>query len=183
MDSKGSTPATKDENLQQANLRFQEHNNHTVPRFCNHFDLFPVIGFVFLTYNVAISIFRSRGKPWDLAFAISCYVELILLFWCLKLRENLGADAPVEHIKWLKIVVFVLTTLLAVSFAYRVSLIMPMCLKIVIWGMGGSVIVAGFYAFFIFDEDVKGANGYCKLDNTEENEDKFHDQLSPEEKV
>ena len=50
--------------------------------------------------------------------------------------------------------------------------------------MSGSLIVAGFYAFFIFDKNVKEGNGYCKLDNTdEENVNKFHEQLSPEEKV
>jgi Family of unknown function (DUF6490) len=157
---------TTAENLQHAKLPCHAQNDvHGANRFCKHFDLFPFIAFGFLTYNAIMSIYRSRGNPWDLAFVISCYVELTLLFFCMKMRENLGADATAEHVHWLKIVVFILTTLLTVTFAYRVSLIMPFLLKLVVWGMSGSVVVAGFYAFFIFDRDVKGANGYCKLDD------------------
>jgi Family of unknown function (DUF6490) len=154
------------ENLKHAKLPSQELSNiHGANRSFKHFDLFPFIAFVFLTYNAVMSVYRSRGNPWDLAFVVSCYAELTLLFFCMKMRENLGADAPEERVHRLKIVVFILTTLLTLTFAYKVSLIMPFFLKLVVWGMSGSVIAAGFYAFFIFDRDVKGANGYCKLED------------------
>lgn len=182
MDSETNTATATVVSL-HSGLPVEEQSNHNVLRFCMQFDFFHFIAFVFLTYNVVLSIIRSRGNPWDTAFVISCYVELILLFLCLKKRESLGADAPAEQIHRLKIVVWVLTTLLTLTFAYRVSLIMPLSLKIVIWGMSGSVIAAGFYAFFIFDKDVQGTNGYGKLDNAEEQENLYHNQLSPEEKV
>ncbi|KAJ4794849.1 hypothetical protein LUZ62_046095 [Rhynchospora pubera] len=161
-------------------LQFQEQTNNRVHRLSERFDFFHVITFLFLTYNAVLSSYRSRGNPGDLAFVISCYGELILLFWCLKRYENLGADAPVEHKYRLKVVVWILTTLLTVMFAWRVSQIMPLCLKIVVWGMSGSVIVAGFYAFFIFSGDVKGANDYCKLGDEKH---ELYDSLNPEEKV
>ncbi|KAJ1685470.1 hypothetical protein LUZ63_016860 [Rhynchospora breviuscula] len=149
-------------------------------RLCECFKFFHRITFLLLAYNAVLAIYRSRENCWDMAFVISCYAELILLFWCLKKYEYLGADAPLEHKYRLKVVVWILTTLLTVTFAWRVSQIMPLCLKIVVWGMSGSVIVAGYYAFFIFNGDVKGDNDYCKLGD-EKNE--LYDQLNPEEKV
>ncbi|KAF3326897.1 hypothetical protein FCM35_KLT08527 [Carex littledalei] len=174
MDLKSNSPTAPAKSLQ---------NNHGVLRLCKYFDFLSTISFLFLTYNAVQSIYRSIAKPWDLAFVISCYAELTLLHVCLKIRENLSTDAPIEHKHRLKIAVWILISLLTTTVAYRVAQIMPLSLKIVIWGMSGSVIVAGFYAFFIFDKDVKEANGYCKLDKTEENVNKFHEQLSPEEKV
>ena len=119
-----------------------------------------------------MAAYRSRHNPWDLAFVISCYTELSLLFsvfWCLRLRDDLGDNAPPEKIDWLKLVLFVLLTLLIVTFACRVSLFIPLSSKIVVWAMSGCVIAAGFYAFFIFDWDDREANnGYCKLDDVQE---------------
>jgi len=182
MDLKSNSSTTPAKSL-QAELPCEEQNNHGVLRLCKYFDFLSTISFIFLTYNVVQCIYRSIGKPWDLAFIISSYTELTLLFVCLKIHENLGTDARIEHKHRLKVVVWVLTTLVTTTFAYRVAEIMPLSLKIVVWGMSGTVIVAGFYAFFIFDNNAKEANGYCKLDNTEENVNKFHEQLSPDDKV
>ncbi|KAJ3709205.1 hypothetical protein LUZ61_012910 [Rhynchospora tenuis] len=181
MDPKSNTTTAAAIDSMQTKVLFQEQNNDRVNRLCKLFDFFHVIAFLFLTYNAVLSVYRSRGNPWDLAFVISCYAELILLFLCLKKYENLGADALVEHKCRLKIVILVLTTLLTIMFAWRVSKIMPLCLKIVIWGMSGSVIVAGFYAFFIFNGEIKEGNDYSKL--AEKENELYYDQLNPEEKV
>jgi Family of unknown function (DUF6490) len=151
-------------NKQHPELPFQNQNNPKGNQFHKHSGMSPFIAFVFLTYNAAISVYGSRGNLWYLAFVLSCYAKLAMHFWCLKMRQNLGADAPLQHMLRLKIAVWILTTLVTVTFAYKVSPLMPLCLKIVVWAMSGSVILAGFYAFFILDKDVKGANGYCKLD-------------------
>lgn len=178
MDSKSNTE------LQYTKLGSQDGNqDNQLSRLCKRFELLPIIAVVFLTYNTVLAIIRSKDNPWDSAFVTSCYVELILLFFCLKKRERLGDNASVEQIHRLKVVVWILTTLLTVTFSYRVSLIMPLFLKVVIWGMSGSVIAAGFYAFFIFDQDVQGDNGYQKIDNDAEKDNKYHNQLTPEEKV
>ncbi|KAJ4794851.1 hypothetical protein LUZ62_046097 [Rhynchospora pubera] len=185
MDSKISNTttvvATADDSM-PGKIPFQEQTKFRMQRLCECFKFFHKIAFLFLTYNAVLSIYRSRENCWDMAFVISCYAELILLFWCLKKYECLSADAPLEHKYQLKVVVWVLTTVLTVSFAWRVSQIMPLCLKIVVWGMSGSVIVAGFYAFFIFNGDVKEANDYSKL--AEQDKELYYDlQLNPEDKV
>ncbi|KAJ3701399.1 hypothetical protein LUZ61_005104 [Rhynchospora tenuis] len=181
MDSKSNTATAvaAADDLMPGKIPFQEQKCFRMQRLCEYFKFFHMIAFLFLTYNAVLAIYRSRENPWDLAFLISCYAELILLFWCLKKFENLGADAPVEHRHWLKVVVWILTTLLTVTFAWRVSQIMPLCLKFVVWGMSGSVIASGFYAFFIFNGDVKGANDYYKLGD----EKNVYDRLNPEEMV
>ncbi|KAJ3701396.1 hypothetical protein LUZ61_005101 [Rhynchospora tenuis] len=180
MDSKSNTATVPTADSIHTKLPLQEQNNSGVHRLWGRSDLFHVIAFAFLTYNAVLSIYRSRGNPWDLAFVISCFAELILLFWCLKKFENHGADVPLERKHQLKVVVWVLTTLLTVTFAWKVSLIMPLCLTLVIWGMSASVIIAGFYAFFIFNNDVKGGTDYCKLGDKQ---NKLCEQLNPEEVV
>ncbi|KAJ1685466.1 hypothetical protein LUZ63_016856 [Rhynchospora breviuscula] len=153
-------PKSNDATAAAAKLPFQEQNNNGVPRLCDRFDFFHMIAFLFITYNAILSIYRSRsrGTPWDLAFVISCYSELMLILY-LRRHKNLGTDAPAEQKYQLKFVVWVLTTLLIVTFPFKVSEIMPLSLKIVVWGMSGSMIIAGFYAVFVFNNYVKVAIG------------------------
>jgi hypothetical protein len=156
----------------------QQNNVHRASPFYKHFNLFPFIAFVLLTYNAVMSVYRSTGNPWEIAFVISCYSELTFLFFCMMMRVNLGAAAPEEHVHWLKIIVFILSPkgclliTLTSTFAFRVSLSVPFLVKLVVWGMSGLIMAAGLYAFFIFERDVKGLNGYFNLDDR-----------SPEERV
>ncbi|KAF3326899.1 hypothetical protein FCM35_KLT08529 [Carex littledalei] len=125
---------------------------------------------------------HSNINLWDYAFVTSCYVELMLLFYCLRKHENMTADAPTDDRDRLKGVVWVLCTLLTCTFAWRISQILPWYLNIIIWGMSASVIVVGFYFFFLFqNEDSQLANKYCKLDTDHKEEKKF--KFSPEDKV
>ncbi|KAJ3701395.1 hypothetical protein LUZ61_005100 [Rhynchospora tenuis] len=144
---------------------------------------FPTVAFLYLTYNFGLAAYRSRTNPWDLAFIISCYVELILLFLCMKQHENLTADSPSEQTDRLKIVVWILCTLLTFTFAWRISQIMPWYLNSIIWGMSASVILVGFYFFFLFNgDDEQLANKYSKFNSHDKEENGFC-KLSLEEKV
>ncbi|KAJ4765962.1 hypothetical protein LUZ62_076337 [Rhynchospora pubera] len=151
--------------------------------FCLTFSFFPTIAFFYLTYNFGLAAYRSRTNPWDLAFIISCYLELILLFLCLKKHENLTSDSPNEQRDRLKVVVWILCTLFTFTFAWRISQIMPWYLNVIIWGMSASVILVGFYFFFLFkDDDAQLTNKYSKL-NSHDTEENGLCKLSPEEKV
>jgi Family of unknown function (DUF6490) len=137
-------------------------------------EILPITAFVFLTYNFCIATYRSRNKPWDLSFLISCYVELVMFFCCLKKHENLPADASTELRDRVKGAVWVLSTLLTCTFIWRISQIMPCYLNVIMWSMSASVIAVGFYFFFLFKgEDPQLWSKYSKLDS----------ELAPEGKV
>ncbi|XP_010932905.1 uncharacterized protein [Elaeis guineensis] len=137
------------------------------------FDLLPAIGFLFLTVNVVTAAYHARHDPGTLVFVLWSYVNLLLLFWCLKKFENLRTDCPppAEKRERLKVAIWVLSTALNLTFAWRVAGIMPLALAVVIWAMSGFLAVAGFYGLFIY----KDGNG--DLDEPE------FQELSPDEKV
>ncbi|KAJ4794848.1 hypothetical protein LUZ62_046094 [Rhynchospora pubera] len=177
MDSKQSNACANCNEQPESEPVSQQHNN-------SRFAFFPIIAFLYLSYNFGLAAYRSRSNPWDLAFIISCYVELILLFLCLKKHENLAADAPTECRYRLKVVVWILCTLLTFTFAWRISQIMPWYLNVIIWAMSASVILVEFYFFFLFrGDDAQLANKYSKLDSHDDTEENGLCKLSPEEKV
>ncbi|KAF3326901.1 hypothetical protein FCM35_KLT08531 [Carex littledalei] len=180
MDLKISNDGANDSKPFQPKPESQQPNDK---QFCSIFEFLPTIFFLYLTYNFGIVTYRSRNNPWDLAFVTSCYVELMLLFYCLRKDENLTADTPTKDSDKLKGVVWVLCTLLTCTFALRISQIMPWYMNIIIWGMSASVILLGFYFFFLIQcEDAQSANKYCKLDTDHKEEKKFC-ELSAEDKV
>lgn len=85
-----------------------------------------------------------------LAFVISSYVELLLLFWCLDKFEELGLDSPPEKRERLKLAIWVLATALNLALAWRVSDVMPWALAMTAWSMAACIAVVGFYGFFIY---------------------------------
>ncbi|EHA8586589.1 hypothetical protein COCNU_scaffold000558G000010 [Cocos nucifera] len=116
------------------------------------FDLLPTIGFLFLTVNVVTAGYHARQDPGTLVFLLWSYVNLLLLFWCLKKFENLGTDSPPEKRERLKVAIWLLATALNLTFASRVAGIMPLALAVVIWAMSGFVAVAGFYGLFVCND-------------------------------
>nr|ACG43790.1 hypothetical protein [Zea mays] len=105
------------------------------------------LGFVFLTFNSGMAIYRSDRDPGSIAFVSGSYVDLLLLFLCLRLFERTPPDSPRRG--WIKACVWGLTTLLTVMFSQKVAAIMPPLLALVVWAMAFATIGGGFYAFFI----------------------------------
>lgn len=108
------------------------------------------LGLAFLTFNSVVALYRSRSDPWGVAFVVTSYVDLLLLFWCLRRFESTPEGSP--NTGTLKMAVWSLSTLLTVMFSYRVASIMPLPVAVVVWAMAGLTIAAGFYAFFIYKE-------------------------------
>ncbi|KAJ3701394.1 hypothetical protein LUZ61_005099 [Rhynchospora tenuis] len=106
------------------------------------------IGFIFLTGNSAMAIYRSKDDFYSVSFVIVAYLNLLLLFWCLRLFQRAGQNAPQRP--RIKAYVWSLSTLLTCMFSYKVAAIMPWPVDLVVWGLGSSVVIGGFYVFFLY---------------------------------
>jgi len=110
-----------------------------------------ILGLLFLAFNSGMAIHRSRDDPWSVAFVVSTFLDLLLLFFCLQMFEKTPRDSPRRT--HLKIAVWCLSTFLTVMFSYRVAALMPIAVAIIVWVMSLSTIGAGFYLFFIYREE------------------------------
>jgi Na+/melibiose symporter-like transporter len=105
------------------------------------------IGFTLLTCNSALAVYRSKGDGWSIAFVLSAYVSLLLLFWFLRLHERTAPNAPRR--RELKAPIWSLSAFLTIMFSYRVAALMPSLVALLVWAMAAAVIFAGFYTFFV----------------------------------
>lgn len=110
----------------------------------------PFLGFLFLTLNSAVAVVRSRGETMAVAFITFSYVDLVALFVCLRMYERARAGSSTRE--WLKIAVWVLTTLLTLGFSYRVAAVMPAPVALLVWLMAFATVTGGFVAFFVLKE-------------------------------
>uniref|UniRef100_A0A0E0PZI5 Uncharacterized protein n=1 Tax=Oryza rufipogon TaxID=4529 RepID=A0A0E0PZI5_ORYRU len=120
------------------------------------FSWLTALGFVFLTFNSGMAIYRSDGDLAAVSFVSFSYIDLVLLFVCLRMFEK--AEPNSRERGNLKAAVWILTTLLTVVFSYKVAAIMPLPVQILVWAMAGATVLGGFYAFFVHRES-KG-HGY-----------------------
>ena len=114
------------------------------------FSWLTALGFGFLTFNSGMAIYRSDRDLGSIAFVAGSYVDLVLLFLCLRLFEMTPRDSPRRG--WLKACVWALTTLLTVMFSQKVAAIMPAPVALLVWAMAFATIAGGFYAFFIHQD-------------------------------
>ncbi|WOL09043.1 hypothetical protein Cni_G17796 [Canna indica] len=116
----------------------------------------PLVFFVllYLTANVAIAAYRSRGDWPTLSFVLFSYVDLLLLFFFLSRFEQLGGGARGSREKRarLKGGVWALSAALMIGFSWRVGEVFSWPMKVVIWTMTASVAGGGFYALFLHDD-------------------------------
>ncbi|BAF19850.1 uncharacterized protein [Oryza sativa Japonica Group] len=114
------------------------------------FSWLTALGFGFLTFNSGMAIYRSDGDRGSVAFVLTSYIDLVLLFACLRLFEKAPRDSARRE--WLKVFVWGLTTLLTVMFSYKVAAIMPPVVAVIVWAMAFATIGGGFYAFFVHQD-------------------------------
>ncbi|XP_006656192.1 uncharacterized protein LOC102705538 [Oryza brachyantha] len=114
------------------------------------FSWLTALGFGFLTFNSGMAIYRSDGDKGSVAFVVASYLDLVLLFACLRLFERAPRNSPRRE--WLKLFVWALTTLLTVMFSYKVAAIMPPLVAVLVWAMAFATIGGGFYAFFVHQD-------------------------------
>ncbi|CAL4889176.1 unnamed protein product [Urochloa decumbens] len=115
--------------------------------------LLTVVGFVFLTFNSVMAVYRSNGDMWAISFVVFSYLDLVVLSYFLRQFERTPPESPRrEHIK---MVVWLLTTMLTAAFSYKVAEIMPLPVQVLVWAMAGVTVLGGFYAFFLHREGTK----------------------------
>ncbi|KAL6628926.1 hypothetical protein ACP70R_028691 [Stipagrostis hirtigluma subsp. patula] len=115
--------------------------------------LLTVIGFAFLTFNSGMAVYRSNGDMEALSFVGFSYIDLVLLFYCLRLFEKTPRESTRrEH---LKMAVWLLTTMLTAAFSYKVAEVMPFPMQVVVWATAGATVLGGFYALFLYREGTK----------------------------
>jgi hypothetical protein len=115
--------------------------------------LLTVAGFLFLTFNSAMALYRSNGDVGDISFVVFSYLDLVLLFCLLRQYERTAAESPRrEHIR---MAVWLLTTMLTTAFSYKVAAVMPFPVQVLVWAMAGATVLGGFYAFFLLGKRTK----------------------------
>jgi hypothetical protein len=109
-----------------------------------------VLGFAFLTFNSGMAIYRSESDLGTATSVAASYVDLALLFVCLRLLKRAPQDSPRRQ--WLKACVWVLATLLTFVFSQKVAAVMPPVVAVVVWAMAFATICGGFYALFLHQD-------------------------------
>ncbi|OEL16946.1 hypothetical protein BAE44_0022034 [Dichanthelium oligosanthes] len=115
--------------------------------------LLTLIGFAFLTFNSGMAVYRSNGDLSAISFVAFSYLDLVLLFYCLRCYERTPPESPRRE--RLKMAVWLLTTMLTAAFSYKVAAIMPFPVQVLVWAMAGATVLGGFYAFFLHREGMK----------------------------
>ncbi|XP_062234157.1 uncharacterized protein LOC133931320 [Phragmites australis] len=105
-------------------------------------------GFGVLTFNSALAIYRARGDAASVLFVAGSYIALLLLFGCLREYEHAAPGSPARERA--RRAVWPLTTLLTLSFAWKVAAVMPSAVAgAVVWGLAVATTVGGFFALFV----------------------------------
>ncbi|CAN6271946.1 unnamed protein product [Urochloa humidicola] len=107
-----------------------------------------LLGFFFLTVNSFMAVFRAEGDPGAIWFVAASYVDLVLLFVCLRLFERTPRDSSTRK-QLLKMAVWTLTTLLTVAFASRVAAVMPLPMAALVCLMTAVALVGIYNAFSV----------------------------------
>lgn len=111
---------------------------------------FTFVGFLVLTFNCGMAIVQSHGDTMVIAFVGFSYADLVALFACLKMHERAPPGSSTRW--WLKVAVWVLTTLLTVAFSCKVAAVMPPPVAVLVWLMAFATVAGGFIAFFLYEE-------------------------------
>ncbi|KAL6628923.1 hypothetical protein ACP70R_028688 [Stipagrostis hirtigluma subsp. patula] len=103
-------------------------------------------GFGYLTFSSGMAVYRSHGDPGAVAFVAFAYLDLVLLFCCLRRYERAEPGSTARD--RLKLAVWLLTAALTLLFSYKVAAVMPAAAAALVWAMGLTTIAGGFAAFF-----------------------------------
>lgn len=127
-------------------LPTQQQHGQPVAHAGRSYSLLTAAGFAFLTINSAMAVYRSHVDRGTVAFVVFSYLDLLLLFYCLRQYES--AEHGSQLRERLKVAVWSLTTALTLLFSFKVAAIMPPAVAVVVWLMAFGTVAGGFYAFF-----------------------------------
>ncbi|KAJ0960010.1 hypothetical protein J5N97_000231 [Dioscorea zingiberensis] len=110
----------------------------------------PTIGMVFLTVNYIVAVYRSINDPWTVMFVITAYASVVLLVFYMRIIEK---TPEMKRGVRMKATVWTLASTLIVLFTYRVALMMPLFLAIIVWLMACVIVFGGFYSLLVHREE------------------------------
>ncbi|CAD6337756.1 unnamed protein product [Miscanthus lutarioriparius] len=106
------------------------------------------VGLGVLTVNSGLAMYRARGDAASILFVAGSYLTLLLLFVCLRAYERAAPGSPARERA--RRAVWPLTTLLTLSFAWKVAAAMPSgAAAAVVWGLAIATTVGGFVALYV----------------------------------
>ncbi|KAJ0988039.1 hypothetical protein J5N97_006395 [Dioscorea zingiberensis] len=110
----------------------------------------PTIGMVFLTINSIIAVYRSINDPWTVMFIVTAYANAVLLVYYMR---NIEKTPEMKRPVRMKATVWTLASTLTVLFTYRVSIMLPVFLAIIVWLMACVIVFGGFYSLLVHREE------------------------------
>jgi hypothetical protein len=105
------------------------------------------------TCTFTVTAWRARHDPGKLAFILGPYAALSGLLLCLHRAESLTPDSPLAERRRLHFAVWALSAALSCAFAYRVSMLMPAALVVLVWCMTSFVLLFGLYVLVLCNKD------------------------------
>jgi len=142
-DSAGEQFLLKDQEANNPDVRRAEDGDRRVPWFT-------LLGLTILTFNSGMAIVRSQGDAMAIAFVGFSYADLLALFACLRMYERAPAGSSTRG--WLKVAVWILTTLLTFAFSSKVAAVIPPTVALLVWLVAFATVAGGFIAFFAYKE-------------------------------
>lgn len=101
-----------------------------------------------LTVNSGLAVYRARGDKASVLFVAGSYLTLLLLFVFLRAYERAAPGSPARERA--RRAVWPLTTLLTLSFAWKVAAAMPSAAAAaLVWGLAIATTVGGFVALYV----------------------------------
>ncbi|OEL16466.1 hypothetical protein BAE44_0022515 [Dichanthelium oligosanthes] len=110
------------------------------------FPWLPAAGFAYLSFSSGMALHSSWPDRGAVAFIVFAYLDLVLLFYCLRRYERAEPGSALRD--RLKVAVWLLTAALVVLFSHKVASVMPAAAAALVWVMGLATITGGFVAFF-----------------------------------
>jgi Family of unknown function (DUF6490) len=111
------------------------------------YSMLSCVGLGMLTFNSARAIYHSNKDIGSISFVLISYLDILLLFWVLRLFEKEAPDSL--NRERIKIAVWILCTILTVMFSWKVGAMMPFVLRFFVWLIASVSSLGGFYALFL----------------------------------
>ncbi|PKA50963.1 hypothetical protein AXF42_Ash007619 [Apostasia shenzhenica] len=141
---------------------------------CDSPILMPIV-LLLLTVNAAVSIYRARRDPRNLAFVVFAYAALSALIACVLALERRRAEAAEgPGTGKLRVAVWGLAAALSGCFVWRVAETVPPALAAAAWVLEGVFSIVSFCALVLYQpasgsgEAAEDVCGYRKLPLPEE---------------
>jgi peptidoglycan biosynthesis protein MviN/MurJ (putative lipid II flippase) len=112
------------------------------------------VGFLLLTINSILAIYRSRGDATAVLFVLASYLTLIQLFYSLRRFEESAPGSDVRDRA--RVGVWLATTALTAMFSWRVAAVMPWPVAAGVWLAGGCTVAGGYYLLFFLHHRPRG---------------------------